>query len=475
MAKKPTKITVRSYQVGFGDCFLLMVHYRGDKKKHILIDFGTTAKPKTMDNPDKKDLLLSVAENIRDTCGGKLDAVVVTHRHKDHLSGFGTQGKKNDEGKTRGDIIRDCDPDLVILPWTEEPRLATDAKEPFKGLTSEEFQKQPEKGFVSSLLGMQEVARSIKLESELLSDGKFIEPLAAKTAGQLSFIGQNNIANRSAVENLIKMTEGGKGRYVHAEYDLQKDFDKKFPGVKVDVMGPPTITQYSKVKKQRSSDKNEFWLEQALNKNYWALQAETSKSISQETKSKDIVREGPFPDAPSFDGENIPPYTRWFIRRMRGLRGRQLLNIVRILDKAMNNTSVILLFEIGDQKLLFSGDAQIENWEYCLKDEAMMKKLEDTSLYKVGHHGSRNATPKSLWKRFKNKDLAKDDPMRLKTVISTMHGKHGHTEETAVPRKTLVEALEENSEHTSTEGITSMEIPYVDVEINLEIGASHGN
>ncbi|NNE99751.1 MAG: hypothetical protein HKN25_12090, partial [Pyrinomonadaceae bacterium] len=307
----------------------------------------------------------------------------------------------------------------------------------------------------------------VKLEAELLSDGRFIEPLDSRAANQLRFRGENNITNRSAVVNLIKMAEGGKGRYVHAEYDLQKDFDDLFPGVKVDVIGPPTIKQYSKIKRQRSEDKNEFWLEQALNKNFWALQAETAKSIGQEKKSKQIIRENPFPDAPSFDGENIPPYTRWFIRRLRHLRGNQLLNIVRILDRAMNNTSVILLFEISGQKMLFSGDAQIENWQFCLDNPETMEKLEDTNLYKVGHHGSRNATPKTLWNRFKNKGLDKNDPKRLKTVISTMHGKHGHSEETAVPRKTLVTELKENSEYTTTEEIKSMDMPFVDVEIDL--------
>ena len=37
-------------------------------------------------------------------------------------------------------------------------------------------------------------------------------------------------------------------------------------------------------------------------------------------------------------------------------------SIVRILDDALNNTSVILLFEVGGKRLLFPGDAQIENW-----------------------------------------------------------------------------------------------------------------
>ena len=67
-----------------------------------------------------------------------------------------------------------------------------------------------------------------------------------------------------------------------------------------------------------------------------------------------------------------------------------------MLDQAMNNTNLILLFEIGAKKFLFSGDAQIENWTYALKAvpdvERVRELVADVGVYKVGHHGSLNAT-----------------------------------------------------------------------------------
>ena len=68
---------------------------------------------------------------------------------------------------------------------------------------------------------------------------------------------------------------------------------------------------------------------------------------------------------------------------------------VRAMDDALNNTSVILLFEFGTRKLLFPGDAQIENWSYALSRKADLAMLADTDVYKVGHHGSHNATLKA--------------------------------------------------------------------------------
>src|SRR3984885_8383923 len=58
-------------------------------------------------------------------------------------------------------------------------------------------------------------------------------------------------------------------------------------------------------------------------------------------------------------------------------------------------------------KLLFPGDAQIENWQFALQQNKYRSLLSSVNLYKVGHHGSRNATPKSLWKLFKNKSEKK--------------------------------------------------------------------
>src|SRR6185295_9967935 len=100
--------------------------------------------------------------------------------------------------------------------------------------------------------------------------------------------------------------------------------------------------------------------------------------------------------AGTYPASSTPPSTRWFIERMKSIRGTQLLGIMRALDKVMNNTSLILLFEVGGKKLLFPGDAQIENWSYALSKPAVRKALAGVNLYKVGHHGSLNATPKSL-------------------------------------------------------------------------------
>jgi hypothetical protein len=73
------------------------------------------------------------------------------------------------------------------------------------------------------------------------------------------------------------------------------------------------------------------------------------------------------------------------------------------------------------------------------------------NLYKVGHHGSLNATPKSLWKLFKNKSEERT-ANRLLSLMSTMEGKHGSVySETEVPRIKLVRELQHESDLFTTQ------------------------
>ena len=136
-----------------------------------------------------------------------------------------------------------------------------------------------------------------------------------------------------------------------------------------------------------------------------------------------------------------------------------LLSIVRTLDKQMNNTSVILLFEVGDKAMLFPGDAQYENWMYALSKPRILERLKKVDLYKVGRHdGSLNATPKTLWKGFKKAyDTQKSG--RLQTLLSTMEGVHGSKDrKTEVPRTSLLNALKDNSDLHNTEDVKPEEL-----------------
>jgi hypothetical protein len=410
-AAKPSRLTLRAYKVGFGDCFLLTFHYAAFQR-HVLIDFGSSG----MDKEDGGGArLLRIAEDIREQSGGKLHAVVATHRHRDHISGFAT--RKNGGGP--GDIIASLEPEAVIQPWTEDPEAAPGA---LRATRTEPGKK----AFVQSLAAMQSFCAGLVRELPALH-GR-IGPTALR---QLSFLGETNLPNLAAVKNLQQM---GPNWYVN--FGSRCGLETLLPGVKTHVLGPPSLEQSEAIRGQRAQDAAEFWHLQSL--------AERSAASSKLRL---------FPGAAVHGGGALPPQTRWFIQRLERLRGEQLLGIVRALDEAMNNTSVILLFDCGSKKLLFPGDAQIENWSYALSRPGVRRLLEDVDVYKVGHHGSLNATPKSLWELFRKRSK-ESAPGRLMTINSTMPGKHGDARRgTEVPRRKLVDALAAESHYFSTEEI----------------------
>ena len=414
-ARRPSEVVIFAYQVGFGDCFLLRFVY-ASMARHVLVDFGTTGLPEAAE----ADQMLRIANDIADKCGGKLDVVVATHRHADHISGFATK-----DGTASGDIIAALAKDAMVLqPWTEAPDLAVDAAGPLP---------DDHQGFAArraSLGAMQTYA------AEMVAALAARRPrgLAPALVEQLAFIGRDNIANLSAVENLMAM---GKQR-IYAYHGLAIDLRKALPGIKLRVLGPPTLKQTETIRKQRANDANEFW---QMAPQRLAIEAALGSG------SDEL-----FPGHPFDRASRLPMAARWFARRVEAAAGDQKLSLVRVLDKAMNNTSLILLFEVRGKKLLFPGDAQIENWAYALAQPEITALLAGVDLYKVGHHGSRNATPKSLWNGFANRG-GRNKKGRMTSLLSTMPGKHGSADEgvrTEVPRTTLLKALTEDTDLHAT-------------------------
>jgi len=429
----PTSLILRTYQVGFGDCFLLTFVYPGANDRHVLIDFGSNAQPKTA----PKDLMMQIAKDIAAECKGKLDAIVLTHRHKDHIQGFTTSN-----GKGTGDIIAGLKPDLVIQPWTEDPKAQP---------TATAATTTPNEQFALSLDYMHEISAGIVAEALRLAQDESL-PSAAAFYVNLAMLGEEGIKNKSAVDNLAAMSKraGASGEYVNHGY--KSKLEALLPGVSVTVLGPPTLDQSTAIKKERSADANEFWMLQSNVGRF--LAAASAHGAKKDTSPETAVL---FPKARRWLEKAPPQYARWLIPKLRSIRGGALLDIVRILDDAMNNTSVILLFEVNGNAFLFPGDAQIENWEFTLNkmkaDESLKKRLANVSIYKVGHHGSRNATPKTLWANFARKGPL-NTKGRLRTFVSTMANVYGKTEATAVPRATLISALKANSTFFSTQSIT---------------------
>ena len=419
MAAAPSAVTIRMYNVGFGDCFLLTFKYPGDER-HMLVDCGSTSAPERA--AQDPDFMQKVVADIERVCSGKLHVLLATHRHRDHVSGFSTE-------LATGRTITALKPDHIIQPWTEDPRARTDATTATASIytSGRPDTRKMTAHFLGALEDMHQVAAAIKHIAGRDGPG---DPALE----QLEFLGEDNIKNGSAVKNLITMGKRGKAHYVNAGMDL-----KILPGVKCTVLGPPTLEQSNAIRKQRARDPANFW----QFRSFWGAQGVAMLGQLQGAKRVAGTKLARPPV--------LPKSVRWFVKQARQVHVDELLSIVRDLDSVMNNTSVILLLETGQRKILLPGDAQIENWAYALANPKWRKLLEDVSLYKVGHHGSLNATPKPLWGLFRRKG-GPGTLDRLETLCSTKAGQHGSLESgTEVPRQVLVEELEKNSRFISSE------------------------
>jgi len=127
-----------------------------------------------------------------------------------------------------------------------------------------------------------------------------------------------------------------------------------------------------------------------------------------------------------------------------------LFTAAKTLDNFLNNQSLVVFFTFAGKRLLFAGDAQGGNWEYWMyggtpekapstdkidKDSASI--LSDLDFYKVGHHGSTNATPISAVETMGG---------NFASMCSTQEDSFGSVaNDSEVPRGPLLEALAKKS------------------------------
>jgi hypothetical protein len=413
-------VSVRMYQVGFGDCFLLSFEYDGPvvpgnrTERHMLIDFGRNTRPHHGGDMEQ------VARSIKNRCNNELDVLLVSHRHEDHLSAFGS--------KRVSTLIADCQPKLIVRSWTEDPDAAPNLNKPGFGIADRQY--------VEALQGARRFMGQV-------SDGFRLDQ--TRMGRRLKVLASTEYANEVAVDRLRDWGEapGAKAEFLHV--GKASKMSTFIPGVDFTVLGPPLPTSYPKIAKQVSDHDKEFW-------RLWAqrvplaLEGAASLEAADSEAFARLAREaggsGPRRSETSDTPGDIGP-VRWLTEKVRRQQVASLLRVVTWLDEVMNNTSVVLLIKAGNRRLLFSGDAQLESWQWITADSPVAatnrKNLKKVDLYKVGHHGSRNATPKAslygLWAP------TNATPRGVVSLMSTREDVYGESDNTFVPSNNLKTGL----------------------------------
>lgn len=333
------------YNVGFGDAFLLTAEH-DDGVWRMLIDCGVHSSGGS--GHPMSEIVPRIIADITPDDGSqpRLDVVVATHRHLDHVTGFQL-------GAWDQVAVGE-----VWMPFTENP-------DDTLGRSIRDEQAAKAKTLMAHL-------------TTLAATGDRVAAAAAEVAG-------NSLTNAKAMDRLYHRFGGSPQRrfFPHAD-NRQLAFPA--PGLSsmtVHMLGP---LRDRDVIAAMDPPADQDWLRAIASIND-RLNGDASQ-------------------LPIFDTtfRLTPADVRADYRALYlSARQRSALATATTFDAwaaaasitdAVNNTSLVFVLQIGDLKLLFPGDAQWGLWDAILARPGVDDLLRNTTLYKVGHHGSHNASHK---------------------------------------------------------------------------------
>jgi len=114
-APPPSRASVRMYRQGLGDCFLIMLAKQDGSAWRMLIDCGVILGTK-----DVNERMREVIANLEDDTGGRVDVLVISHEHYDHVAAFAALNASfcsDSERRAEGQL----QVGEVWFAWTEDP------------------------------------------------------------------------------------------------------------------------------------------------------------------------------------------------------------------------------------------------------------------------------------------------------------------------------------------------------------------
>jgi hypothetical protein len=363
------------YKLQLGDCFLLTFPKDRGGTFHLLIDCGLVQGAK-----DPAPKMKEIAKDIAKQTDGVIDLVLITHEHWDHVSGF-------DQAE---DVFKEMEFKQLWLAWTEDPanKLASALR------TARANRRRALQQAVQHLQAQPgvEANPSVQLAARLLDFFGGMESAGGdKTAAALQW---------------VKDHAGAKSTRYCKPGDLLD-----LPGVsgaRVYVLGPPEDKDLLH-RSSPSSRHPETYLAPAEEQLTLALGAAAGSADADATQPFDqafrlthpVAEKDPFFQE-HYGFQEAGDQWRRIDTDWQGLVGPLALQ----LDSDTNNTSLAIAIELLPSRkvLLFPGDAQVGNWlswqglswpdpDAGNGTKVTVKDLFGrTVLYKVGHHGSHNAT-----------------------------------------------------------------------------------
>jgi beta-lactamase superfamily II metal-dependent hydrolase len=340
------------YNVGFGDAFLVLFNGSpGAAPLKILFDCGSI---EAAENQPIADVVERIVADVTDPDQvPRIDVVVATHRHKDHVSGFGNKLWDSVEVKE------------VWMPWTEdesdpEARRIRDVQSRLALTLNANLAAAASRAAAPET----QLAQKLAENALFLSNDRAMKTLhhGFATPAVRRFLPKKTVKTKKAVKNRHFTTDA-------------------LPGIKVYVIGPARDAEVIRD------------MDPPSGKSYLRLSARAAGPEA-------VAASAPFD--PSFVRQTSETLASLDVKDEQTIQSAGSfgdLAVAVALDKAVNGTSLMLLLEVAGTFLLFPGDAQWGTWEAALTDPEWRSLLGRVSFYKIGHHGSHNATPKEFVER----------------------------------------------------------------------------
>lgn len=394
---------VRMYRQGLGDCFLIALPRQDGGTYYLLIDCGVI-----LGTANAKAIMTEVVDDIVVTTGGHVDLLLATHEHWDHLSGF----------VQAAEAFKQLTVANVWLAWTEDP---TDP-------------------LAQQLAGERDKLRAaLQLSSLRLRLNGAVE-MASEIDGFLQGFGAVKGLTSADALAAVRQMAPQPPRYCKPHDD---PVELAEVGARLYVLGPPYDER--RIKQAAPSERAPETYGLALD----AFLAHVAPLLAGQDAALPF---GTHYAIPMTEAQNLAFFKSFYWRqedtwrRIDGSWLEDAADLALQLDTATNNTSLVTAIELADgDVLLFAADAQVGNWlswqdlkwtvgERTVSGPDLLKRA---IFYKVGHHGSHNATLKA-------KGVEMMDNLRI-AMIPVNHEMALKKHWTRMPLHELVAALDERT------------------------------
>ena len=373
-------IKVRAYNVRFGDCILVSIPVAGGEK-HVLFDFGNSpAGGKGKGKGGTNDVFEPIAKDIRDRTNKVLDLVVMSHEHLDHMEGFYSERAIFDGIKVK----------RVWMSLMSDP------------------------GYYKEFKKARKEARAKKALLEMVERWKRSGALSLIPRDVQTVIANNNVLDLSNQQRIDYLR--GLGPVAYLSRTRKKDVKTHGlgAGVQIEILAPESDASvyYTKLPGKP------FGLGARLDRATMAIGHTPRK-----TSRRSLLRP-PHMAADEFD-------------RLKEEISQIDIEAIFAIDKAANNTSLVVRLTANGKVLLFTGDAEEESWAQIEK----RKLLAPVDFLKIAHHGSINGIPFSGQNSVLERLLKKGK--KTIALVSTRRGVYGESKETKIPHYQLMADLKQ--------------------------------